>query len=176
MSFVPSFTATQTLGNPSIIDFTDTSSGSDVAIDSRRISLQTAYGTYLNVEGDTSQYIAWALADTEVSEDVLDKDWGLYAKVDWLDVGGDVLYTLTQLTGFTSFNEDFAYRCCQMISSNSRNTTDNNFLDNLLTVRIAIDSGNQAIVRYEDITTAQICYDEATAISSQAQYYLNANS
>ncbi len=176
MAFVQNFEATQTLGEPSEIVLTDTSTGTDGNIVSRRVALQTADGDYLVPSGnDSDTYIVWLLADTSITLDVLSKDYGLYVIVQWLDASSAVLYEKIQLSGFTSYNEDGLYLFSQMEAANPLNTSDSNFLNNQFLARNYVDSGNQAIERYSDIKTAQICYDKATSIISNAQYLLNVN-
>ena len=46
MPLVPNFTASQYSGTPSVITLTDTSTGSDVTITSRRVYLLQSNGTF----------------------------------------------------------------------------------------------------------------------------------
>jgi len=176
MAFVENFTATQVLGSPSEIVLTDTSTGSDVNIVSRRVSFQTNESTYLVPDGTSTDYVVWPIADTTQTDDVLDKDYALYVTVEWIDINGDALYTKVLLRGFTSYNEDELYLSSQMEAANQMNISDNSFLMNQFLMRNYVDSGNQALERASDITTAQICYDQATILRTTSQYTLNVNS
>ena len=80
MPLTPNFGASQNSGTPSTISFTDTSTGSDVAITKRRIYLLQANGTYLVPSGVTTNYVDWALANSSISLDVLSKDSALTVK------------------------------------------------------------------------------------------------
>lgn len=178
MPLSPNFSASQSYSSPSVINLLDTSTGSDVTIVSRRVSLLTASGTYLVPTGNSStQYITWLLANTSISIDALGtKDWALSVKVDWLDVSSAVVETKTIVLGFTVFNENFDFTLSQMLSGNSPLMNDNGFFEKKSLLRTYIDSGNQAVAIASDYLTAQICYDEATKIRDKSQYLFNINS
>ena len=115
MAFLPNFTATQVVGLNSKITFTDTSTGVDAAITSRRIYIQKADGTYLVTAGNATTYNIWALPlATPIVLDVLDKDYALILTVLYVDVNGATLYTKSlPIQGFTLFNEAFDYTLTQ---------------------------------------------------------------
>jgi RecB family endonuclease NucS len=103
----PAFTVAQTVGNPSVLVITDTSTGSDGTITQRRVYLQKADGTYLVPDGTTTDYIEWALADTEIEIDALDKDYGLSILVEWLNVSDVVVEDLEDEYALSLYNETF---------------------------------------------------------------------
>lgn len=173
--FVPDFTAVQVAGLPSQILFTDTSTGTDGAIVSRTIEMETDDGSFLVPQGTTTDYIVWALANTTKTVDALDKDYALILTVKWLDINGDTRYEKSILRGETLFNETFDYYLTQMMTANKSLIDDNNFFPNKSLLRTYIDSGDQAILLASDQTNAQICYDEATKLRLGSQYYYNAN-
>lgn len=176
MSFTPSFTAIQVTGEPSQIVITDTSSGSDVAIDSRRVYLRKSDGTFLVPTGTTTEYIEWNYADTTITIDALDQDYALYVIVQWLTSGGSILYASSILSGFTLYNEEFDYSLTQRLSGNPALINDNGFFSEKSELRTNIDSGNQAIDLAADQYGAQQCYNIATGIRLNSQYYFNVNS
>jgi len=87
-----------------------------------------------------------------------------------------ILYTSTNVFGFTTYNEDFDFGLTSVLASNPLLINDNSFRVNKSNVRLFIDSGDQAVTRSSDITSAQICYDEATKIRSKSVYYFNESS
>lgn len=101
MSFTPDFTAAQTIGLPSILNLTDTSIGSDVAITQRRVLIQKSDNTYLVPTGTTTNYVAWAIANASIGINVLNQDYALNITGQWLNVSDTVLYTKTILFDFT---------------------------------------------------------------------------
>jgi hypothetical protein len=56
MPFIENFTATQYISVPNLIVITDTSTGTDAAITSRRVYMRKSDGTYLVEEGTTTNY------------------------------------------------------------------------------------------------------------------------
>ena len=179
MALTVNFSAAQTPGDPGTIILTDESTGTDVAVTQRRVYIQTAAGDYLVLEGTTTEYESWAdfPSTTELTlTDILDKDYAVRMVVQWLNVGGTVLYDKTLYYGFTCYNEDFDYELTQTVAGNPLLISDNNFWGNKSTLRGYIDSGNNAITRNSDTAAAQQCYDLATNMRTNSQYFFNINS
>lgn len=175
MPLVPLFTVTQPLGSPSEITLTDSSTGSNVAITQRRVYFQKWDGSFLVEDGTTTDYEAWALADTSATFDVLPASEALKVTVQWLDVSNAVLYDKIGYYGLTEDAEEFDYGLTQNVASNNQLINDNNFWRNKLKLRILIVSGNNAITNVSDIYSAQQCYDMATALQTDSEYTFNIN-
>lgn len=177
MSFVANFSCSQTPGSPSQVTFTDTSTGSDGAIASRRVYVQINSGEYLVEDGTTTEYEVWPLPlGTAITLDLLNKDYGCRVVVQWLNSGGTILYDATNYYGFNCYNEDFDYETTQAVAANQLLMNDANFWGNKDLIRTYIDSGDNAIARAADINACQQCYDLATELKTNAQYYFNENS
>lgn len=173
MPIVPNFTAASVLGEPSQILLTDTSTGSDAAIASRRITLRLYDNTFLVPAGNPStQYITWLYAASTKNVDALDTDYAINITVEWLNVSSTVLYTKTILFGFTAYNEAFDYSLTEKLSANPLLTNDDGFQEKRGSLRTDIDSGNNAVT-YDDIYAAQQCYDRASELRIDDQYYFN---
>lgn len=175
MAFVASCVVSQTEGAPSLIDFSDTSTGTDANITQRRIYIKLSNGTYLVQQGTTTDYEVWALASLTKSLDVLSEDKAAEITVQWLDVSNTVLYVVTSNYGLTLYNETFDYQLTQRLPGNPLLINDNNFFELKSELRVAIDSGNDTIL-FGDIFGAQQCYNIATKLRANSQYYFNANS
>lgn len=179
MPFTPGFTTSQTIGIPNKINFTDTSTGSDTNIVSRRIFIKDAANSYLVEAGTTTTYEEWVITSgldpLSISLDVLKKDMALYLIVQWLNASNIVLYEKSYLTGFTLYNESFDYQLTQVLSGNPLLINDHNFFANKSQLRVSIDSGNQAIFLAADIYAGQQCYDRATNLRLNSPYFFNAN-
>ena len=175
MPLTPNFSTSQAVGEPSVITVTDTSTGSDAAIASRRVYLVDYEGNYVVASGTTTAYTPWPLAQTSIDIDCLTEDMALSVVVTWNDAGGVQLYTKTVLTGFTLYNETFYYSLTQgqaAVSNPSYILQDNGYFDNKSRLRTLIDSGDQAIALGGDITSAQECYDLATfMVTNQNNYF-----
>ena len=174
MPLVPNFSTSQTIGVPQSINFSDTSTGSDVAIVGKRVYMQTSSGSFLVEDGVTTEYQNWN--STSATFNVLSKDYGLRITVQWVGVSGQVLYSKQYTLGFTLYNETFDYQLTQVLTGNPLLINDNDFFKNKSELRECIDSGNQAISLAGDLVAAQQCYDRATNIRLKSQYYFNTNS
>lgn len=164
MALTPNFSVSQAFGSPSEVTLQDTSTGSDGAITQRRVYLRTATGSFLVPDGTSTDYVEWAYADSTITIDALDKDYGLDIVVQWLDVSNTVLYDKTIATGLTLYNETYDYGLTQKFSGNPLLINDDGFFERKSRIRTDIDSGNQAIVFAEDLFSAQQCYDDATTL------------
>jgi len=176
VALIPNFSTNQTLGNPSAITITDTSTGSDGTITQRRVYLRQANGSFLVPTGTSTDYIEWDYADSSIDIDALIVDVALDVIVQWLNISNTVLYDKTSLVGFTLYNETFDYQLTQLLAANPLLVNDNNFFEHKSDLRTFIDSGNQAIELADDILAAQLCYTAATDLRLSSQYLFNANS
>jgi len=168
MAITASFTVNQTVGAPSVINLIDTSTGSDGTAVARRIYIANSANTYLVPSGTTTDYILFPLADgSSISMDVLNVDSAVNITLQYVNVSGSVVATVTSLEGFTLFNETFYYGLTQSQASQSSPPPiiqDTNYFSNKMQLRVLIDSGNQAISLGADIQSAQNCYNMATAM------------
>lgn len=178
MPLTPNFSSSQTTGEPSIAVLTDTSTGSNVSIVSRRVYLVNSEGDYVVPTGTSTDYVVWPIVsgtgDT-IDIDVLTEDAALDITVNWVDISGVTVETKTTLCGFTLYNESFYYSLTQAQASQSQPPPmiiqDTNYYSNKMILRVQIDSGNNAITLGNDITTAQNCYDLATYMVTNQDYY-----
>lgn len=175
MSFLPGFAITQPIGFPNKLTITDIGSGTDAAIVDRRIYLAIDSGNFLMPIGNTTQYIDWPIGTSSLTITCLDKDYAILVTLQYLNVTNDVLYSAEGLEGLTLYNETFDYYLTQMMTANKALITDNDFWSNKSLLRTDIDGGNQAITLANDISNAQLCYDQATELRLASQYFYNAN-
>lgn len=180
MALTVNFSCSQQVGAPEDIDFEDTSTGTDVAVVSRRIYIRNSVGEFLVEEGTTTEYETWNgfPGTTTITLSVLSANVAGTATtitVQWLNVSNVVLYDKTATFGFTLDGETFDYGLTQNMAQNNGLATDNKFFQNKSRFRNLLDSGNQAISLNSDIYNAQVCYDEATDMMDNAQYLFNTN-
>ena len=171
MPFVPNFTASQYSGTPSVITLTDTSTGSDVTIASRRVYLLQANGTFLGPAGTTTDYIVWDLVDTSIDLDVLSQDSALSITVQWMSGIQTVVTSKTISFAFTAYNETFYYGLTESQVANSNLSASTNWYQTKLILRVEIDSADQAITFASDIYSAQAALNRATYISTNQAYF-----
>jgi hypothetical protein len=171
MPLVPNFTASQYSGTPSVITLTDTSTGSDVTIASRRVYLLQANGTFLVPAGNTTDYILWDLVDTSISIDVLSQDTALSITVQWMSGIDTVVTSKTISFAFTAYNETFYYGLTESQVANSNLSASTNWYQTKLVLRVELDSADQAITFASDIYSAQAALNRATYISTNQAYF-----
>ena len=166
MSFTPGFSCSQLAGLPSTLNIVDTSIGSDPDIASRRVYLTDYLGNYVvDVSNTTTNYTEWPYAESSIAIDCLQQDMALNVTVLWLDAGNVTLYEKTDMTGCTLYNETFYYALTQAQATQNSPITilqDTLYYTNKMKLRLAIDSGNQAVTLGYDIASAQQCYNQAT--------------
>ena len=171
MPFVPNFTASQYSGTPSVITLTDTSTGSDVTIASRRVYLLQANGTFLVPAGTTTDYIVWDLVDTSIDLDVLSQDSALSITVQWMSGIQTVVTSKTISFAFTAYNETFYYGLTESQVANSNLSASTNWYQSKLVLRVELDSADQSITFASDIYSAQAALNRATYISTNQAYF-----
>ncbi len=175
MALTPNFTCTQLIGLPANILLADTSTGSDVTITSRRIYFQQANAEYLVPEGTTTDYVVWTWPTATITVDLMDKDYSLSIKVDWLNVSNAIVETKTILFVFTSYGEEFLYRLTQAQAGNPTLINDGHWFENKSLIRTDLDSAVQAVALASDQAAAQDCLDRTTEMIENAQYLFLAN-
>lgn len=171
MPFTQNFEMSQVIGSPSVVIATDTSTGTDAAIAGKRITLTKYDGTTLVPSGVTTSYVTWPSATNPLSIDALDKDYALSVTVQWVDSGGNTLYTKTTLYQFSMYNEEFYYGLTNTQSSNPQIISDTVYYENKLKLRVDLDSASQAVAYGNDISSAQFCLDQATYLRLNSGKY-----
>jgi hypothetical protein len=164
MSFIENFTATQYISAPNLIVFDDTSTGTDVAIAKRRVYMQKSDGTYLVVDGTTTDYEEWALANTTISYDVLDKDYALTITVEWLDALNIVLYSKTVDYCFSTYSKIYDVKLSKAQVSSPSLLDGDNWLSTKFALTTYIRAADDAISLGAGITIAQLSLNKAKFI------------
>lgn len=159
MPITPSFSVTQSFGAPNTLTLTDTSSGSDSGLTSRRVYLQMADGTYLVPDGTTTDYIEWAIGDINITIDVLDQDYALQIIVQWM-TGTAITYSDEGLYLFYQYAEQFYYNLTQFQASIPLIPADTSYYNEKIKLRVSIDEAKNAVF-YNDIAAAQNALNRA---------------
>lgn len=174
MALTPNFSTSQVIGSPSEIVFTDSSTGSDGTITTRKIFMLTSQGTWLTEDGEstTSASETWAYPiGTDITLDVLPQDFCLSITVQWL-AGSTVVYTKTILCLFTLYSKTFFYTLTQQQTVQPNLIQDNNYFTNKAILWTYINSAINATAIGNDITTSQLALDAAEEmISNESKYF-----
>lgn len=174
MAIVQNFSSSQVLGQSSQLTLTDTSTGTDVLVTGRRVYLQKKDGTYLTETGTTTDYEVWAdfPATTTITLDLLDKDYALNVRVDWVNVSGVTLYTKTTLTLFPLWAKTYFIFLVKAQSSNKKLIDLANFYFNEIRLLCSIKEAIDAVELASDIDSAQSAIDRAkTLIDNPSNFF-----
>jgi hypothetical protein len=169
MAFNGHYVVSQTANIQEFI-ITDDSTGSDVNLTGRTISLFLADGSLLG--GAT---IDWPLAEGATKTiDLLARDYSISIKVDWASsapLPSPSTYTLTELFTFSGNSNTFIYSLVQQLAALPSLNNDTTFYQYLSQLQTEVDS---AVIAgsYDDQGAAQSCLDRAYAIIiNQANYF-----
>ena len=170
MALTPSFSIgsvnTGATIDPSAIILNDTSTGSDVAIVSRQILLYTVQDAQLVAA------IPWPLATNPITINPLTQDTALNVVVNWLDVGGNVLYTFSLIQAFTGYGEQFAYNLIQTEESSPGILQDTNYQNYVNTLNNYLVSAVRAISVGQSLKNAQaMILKEQYLVTNSDRYY-----
>lgn len=173
MPFVPLFTIAQQTGALTSVILTDTSTGSDVAIVSRRAFFQKYDATYLVPTGTTTNYVVWNYAASTITiNNLLFSDFALNVTVQWLDVDNEVLHTKTILSDFSMYNNDFQYSLIYDEATGQASLNDTNWYTNRIALMTELNSAQIAVTNMSNITSAQSCINRATYLrNNKSKFY-----
>lgn len=171
MSFTPNFSISQTALNPALVIATDTSTGSDVLITQRRITLQNANGDYLVTDGITTDYNAWALVTNPISLNLLTEDQAVNITVEWLNISNAVLYSKSQNYCLAYFNKQFLYYLIQMQGLTPGIVQDTNYNTNVGVFWTTIIGAVNAVEIGDDIAASQNSLNRGTQMRLAQNYF-----
>lgn len=167
---VPNFSVSQTLGLPSVLTFTDTSTGSDVDIEQRRIYFLKADGTY--IKNGVSNFYGWAYPDSPTEFDVLNRDYGLSITVQWLNGASTVLYEKNYKMDFVAYTSNFINGLTQQETALPSIEFTVDYFQQKGHLQTLVDDSNQAIALGADYKKAQVFLDQAYyIINNQTRFF-----
>lgn len=172
MPLNPAFTASQDPSNAAYVVLTDISTGSDGAISSRKVYIQNSAGDYLVPSGTTTNYVVWPYADDSISLNILEEDTAVSIKVDWLNSGSTILYTLTQQFCLDMYSKLFFYTLVQAQGVTPSIPQDTNYFSNMALFWATVEGAEQAIVLAQDLSGSQNCLNRCTYMrQNQSKYF-----
>lgn len=158
----PSFTVSQTPAAPAYCVFEDTSSGSDVLVTSRRITVTNSQGDYVVPSGTTTSYIPWPLGSNPITINLLTEDTACNITVQWLDVSDTTLYEVSEDFCLSQFNQQFFYYLTQQLALNPSTLQDVSYMTNLGNYWTLITGAINAVEIGDDIANSQNLLNMAT--------------
>jgi hypothetical protein len=170
MPLTPNFSVSQTLGLPNVITFTDTSTGSDGAIEIRRIFLLKADGTY--IKDGVNNYFSWDYADDTIELDVINRDYGLSITVQWLDGSFNILYTKNYKVDLVAYVSNFINGLTQQETALPSIEFTVDYFQQKGHLQTLVDDSNQAIALGADYKKSQVFLDQAYyIINNQTRFF-----
>jgi hypothetical protein len=172
MALTPLITTEQTLGSPSIITINDDSTGTDVAVVTRRVYVTDKDGEYYVEDGNAEIYTEWDdFPDTLTLDlDILTQDRALNIRVDWLNISDEVLYTLTVLQDYTLYAKTYFLNGIKAQSENNSLKEHANFYYNLIRLLVSIKEADDSVTLLSDITSSQAALNRAKQIVDNPSY------
>ena len=171
MPLSPSIAVSQSALTPSNVTIVDDSSGSDGAIASRRVYIQTATGTYLVESGTTTDYEVWAYADTSITLGVLTQDECVNIIVQWLNSGNTVLYSYENQYALSEYNKQFLATLVSAQGLTPGIVQDTNYSGNIAIFWTNIIAGINQVEFAGDIAGGQNAFNRATNMRLNESLY-----
>jgi len=162
MAWTLAFSVSQGVDSTSFV-LTDQSTGSDSNAVSRRVVCTLNDGTTLvNPDAGNSAYTPFPFSDgATITMYVLPIDYSIAVELQYVDVNGTALYSLSQNYCFTGNDEDFDYSLTQQLVGNQSLLQDTNYVTNRFAFRTLIDAATQATVIGNSINSSQFLLDLA---------------
>lgn len=171
MALTPNFTASNSLQTPSILTLTDTSTGSDIDVVNRRVTISKPFGGYLVPSGTLTNYINWAYVNSSININAITRDYSIKVLVEWLNVDDDVLYFKEYDFNIIPLGELFNYKLIQSQVGQPNIVGNVAFYKNKSLLELELDSSNQAVVMGGDIQAGQQCIERALSLQKNYNNY-----
>lgn len=163
MPLTPNATITQSLAYPTQLTFTDTSTGSDGTIVTRRVFVITATGKWLTTSGESSTeaYELWPYPiGTPITLAVLSKNTAPSIRIEWWDSGAKV-YEKIIVGTYNLFGYVFGYNLTRDALSDPSVVGVPGYYLNKFTMLTELENSETAISYSSDIYNAQKALDRA---------------
>ena len=149
MALSPAYSISNNDSVTSEFVLTDLSTGSDSSISTRQLLLYDVSNTLVAT-------VPFPLsAGNSITPSILTEDYAYNSVMQWLDSGGNVLYTLSQIGCFTGFLEWFFYSLIQYLSAQPNVINDTEYLQQMSNLELFINSANKAITTGQSIFNSQ---------------------
>ncbi len=154
MPLSASFTATQSLADPNLITFLDTSTGTDGTITNRKIYARAANGNWLPGESTSQVSTDWTYTDISTIVPLITQTTSPSIRVDWL-AGSTVVYTVTNTFCFNLYDYLFGLQILQGNTSSPDQVQDSAYFYSLIQFIVNIFNEESAIGVGGDIYSSQ---------------------
>lgn len=172
MPLTPNFSGTESLANNNEITLTDTSTGSDGTITTRRVYIKLANGNWLTEAGEstTVAYESWSYGDSSIVLDVLSQTTSCDITVEWY-AGATLTYTKTISFIFNLYDYLFALQLLQGNTSSPNQIQDTTFYVNFMQFIVNLFNEENAITYGDDIYSSQNAANQNNLMIQNESYY-----
>ncbi len=165
-----SILVSQSASTPSSLTVTDNSTGLSGTITQRRVYVSNAYGEFLTGDGVVN-YTEWALAEASIVLDILTEDIGALIKVEWLNVSNVVVDEVENTYPLAEYNQQFLYYLLGLQGLTPGVYQDSNYSGNIAIFWTNIIAGINAVEYGNDIAACQNCFNRATQMRLEQNFY-----
>jgi len=173
MAITPNFSSSESLSTLANVTFTDTSTGADLTLTTRRIYVRLANGNYLTTDGEstTAAYESWDYADAAITLALLTESTTANVTVDWY-AGAVLTYTKTILTIWDLYDYVFAFELIQSQTATPSIINDQNYYSNFFKFITNIWSAEAAVTYGDDLYSSQSALNvNQNMINNESNYF-----
>lgn len=171
MALTANFSSSENLSANQYVTFTDTSTGSDGTIVTRRVYVLLADGTYLVPAGTTTDYFLWDYSVSFITVDLLSKSTSASVRVEWWDNSAKV-YEKTILTEWDLYDYIFLFGLLQTQTSQPSIMNDANYYGNVMQMIVNLFQSESAVELMDDLYSSQSSLDRnQQLINHQNDYF-----
>lgn len=160
MALTPNFSSSESLSSNSYVTFTDTSTGTDLTITTRRLYIRLANGNYLTTAGEStaSAYESWDYADTSITLDLLSASTSANVTVEWY-AGATLTYTKTILMEWDLYDYLFLFGLLSAQTSFPAINDNQGYWPNTFAMITNLFQSEQAVILMDDLYSSQAALD-----------------
>jgi hypothetical protein len=172
VALTPNFSSSESIASPNLVTFTDTSTGSDGTITTRRIYIRLANGNWLTTAGEstTSAYESWSYSDSSIQLDLLTQSTTGSVTVEWY-AGSTLTYTKTILMEWDLYDYLFAFELIQSQTATPKIIQDTNYYSNFFMFITNIWSSEAAVTYGDDLYSSQQCLNQNQLLIDNSDFY-----
>lgn len=173
MALTASFNSTESLSSPNLVTFNDTSTGTDLTITNRTITILLANGNYLTESGESSTPVSinWSYLNASITVNILSSSTTATVTVVWLD-GNTPVYTVPQIQEWDLFDYLFAFGLLQSQSATPTIISDTNYYSNFFAFITNIWNSENAVTVGSDVYSSQSSLDvNLNMINNATKYF-----
>jgi len=160
MALTVNFTSSESLSSNNLVTFTDTSTGTDLTITTRRIYIRLANGNWLTTAGEstTSAYESWDYSLATIQLDLLSKSTTANVTVEWY-AGASLVYTKTILMEWDLYDYVFLFGLLSAQTSFPAVNDNQGYWPNSFKMVTGIFQSESAVTNMDDLYSSQAALD-----------------